>query len=125
MSNAVWSYRQMLRGTPASFFVMAAGVPLGVLLAWAELRLPALVVSEVTGGQTFLHAAQAVGALLALTFLAVGMRDFCKTILEAQESRYRFYLTSCLEEKSMAMFYQTYEKSRRETCASGPRKQAI
>ena len=44
MSNAVWSYRQMLRGTPASFFVMAAGVPLGVLLAWAELRLPALVV---------------------------------------------------------------------------------
>ena len=100
----------MLRGTPASFFVMAAGVPLGVLLAWAELRLPALVVSEVTGGQTFLHAALAVGALLALTFLAVGLRDFCKTILEAQESRYRFYLTSCLEEKSMAMFYQTYEK---------------
>ena len=110
MSNAVWSYRQMLRGTPASFFVMAAGVPLGVLLAWAELRLPALVVSEVTGGQTFLHAALAVGALLVLTFLAVGLRDFCKTILEAQESRYRFYLTSCLEEKSMAMFYQTYEK---------------
>lgn len=110
MSNAVWCYRQMLRGTPASFFVMAAGVPLGVLLAWAELRLPALVVSEVTGGQTFLHAALAVGALLALTFLAVGLRDFCKTILEAQESRYRFYLTSCLEEKSMAMFYQTYEK---------------
>ena len=100
----------MLRGTPASFFVMAAGVPLGVLLAWAELRLPALVVSEVTGGQTFLHAALAVGGLLALTFLAVGLRDFCKTILEAQESRYRFYLTSCLEEKSMAMFYQTYEK---------------
>ena len=61
----------MLRGTPASFFVMAAGVPLGVLLAWAELRLPALVVSEVTGGQTFLHAALAVGALLVLTFLAV------------------------------------------------------
>lgn len=89
---------------------MAAGVPLGVLLAWAELRLPALVVSEVTGGQTFLHAALAVGALLVLTFLAVGLRDFCKTILEAQESRYRFYLTSCLEEKSMAMFYQTYEK---------------
>ena len=73
----------MLRGTPASFFVMAAGVPLGVLLAWAELRLPALVVSEVTGGQTFLHAALAAGALLALTFLAVGLRDFCKTILEA------------------------------------------
>ena len=73
----------MLRGTPASFFVMAAGGPLGVLLAWAELRLPALVVSEVTGGQTFLHAALAVGALLALTFLAVGLRDFCKTILEA------------------------------------------
>lgn len=110
MSNAVWSYRQMLRGTPASFFVMAAGVPLGVLLAWAELRLPALVVSEVTGGQTFLHAALAASALLVLTFLAVGLRDFCKTILEAQESRYRFYLTSCLEEKSMAMFYQTYEK---------------
>ena len=64
----------MLRGTPASFFVMAAGVPLGVLLAWAELRLPALVVSEVTGGQTFLHAALAVGALLVLTFLAVGLR---------------------------------------------------
>lgn len=77
--------------------------------------------SEVTGGQTFLHAAQAVGALLALTFLAVGMRDFCKTILEAQESRYRFYLTSCLEEKSMAMFYQTYEKKQTRDLAQAGR----
>ena len=80
----------MLRGTPASFFVMAAGVPLGVLLAWAELRLPALVVSEVTGGQTFLHAALAAGALLALTFLAVGLRDFCKTILRPRRAATAF-----------------------------------
>ena len=50
-SNALWSYREMLRGAPASFFMMAAGVPLGVFLSWVEIRLPALVVA--VGGSLF------------------------------------------------------------------------
>ncbi len=109
-SNALWSYREMLRGAPASFFVMAAGVPLGVFLSWVEIRLPALVVAEVTAGQTFRHAALAVGSLLAAAFLATGLRDFCKTVLESLLSRYRFDLTTAIEHKSVTMFYETYEK---------------
>ena len=106
-SNALWSYREMLRGAPASFFVMAAGVPLGVFLSWVEIRLPALVVAEVTAGQTFRHAALAVGSLLAAAFLATGLRDFCKTVLESLLSRYRFDLTTAIEHKSVTMFYET------------------
>ena len=58
-SNALWSFREMLRGAPQSFWLTAAGVPLAVFLAWAEVRLPALVVSEVVSGRSFAHAALA------------------------------------------------------------------
>ena len=56
-NNALWSFRAMLKSAPKSFWLMSAVVPLAVFLAWAEIKLPALVVSEVSSGQTFAHAA--------------------------------------------------------------------
>lgn len=109
-SNAFWSFREMLHVTPQSFWLMAAGIPLGVFLAWAEIRLPALVVAEVTTGQTFAHAAMAIGILLGMTVLAVALRDFCATVLTAYLSRFRFSQFIRLDRKSMHCFYQTYEK---------------
>ena len=109
-SNAFWSFREMLHVTPQSFWLMAAGIPLGVFLAWAEIRLPALVVAEVTTGQTFAHAATAIGILLGMTVLAVALRDFCATVLTAYLSRFRFSQFIRLDRKSMHCFYQTYEK---------------
>lgn len=109
-SNAIWSFKEMLRGTPQSFWLMAAGVPLSVFLAWAEIKLPALVVSEVTAGQTFRHAALAVGILLGATLAATVLSNFCCIVLNAYVSRYRFRQCVRLEKKAMHCFYQTYEK---------------
>lgn len=109
-SNALWSFRGMLRGTPQSFWLMTAAVPLTVFLAWAEIRLPALVVSEVTARQTFLHAAVAVGILLGATLIAAALKEFCSTVQQAYMSRYRFSQSVRLHRKSMHCFYETYEK---------------
>ena len=43
-NNALWSFRAMLKSAPKSFWLMSAVVPLAVFLAWAEIKLPALVV---------------------------------------------------------------------------------
>ena len=40
-SNALWSFRGMLRDAPLSFWMMVLGVPVAVFLAWAENRLDA------------------------------------------------------------------------------------
>ena len=100
----------MLCSKPQSFWLMAAGVPLAVFLAWAEIRLPSLVVAEVTGGQTFAHAAAAVALLLGAMLAATALKDFFSTVLGAYVNRYRFRQDVLLSQKSMHCFYQTYEK---------------
>ena len=110
-SNALWSFRGMLREAQQSFWLMAAGVPLSVFLAWAEIRLPALVVAEVTAGRAFAHAAAAVGVLLCLTFAAVAARDLCKALLVSRLERFRFAQALALERKAMHCFYEQYEKT--------------
>lgn len=100
----------MLRCAPQSFWLMAACVPLSVFLAWTEIRLPALVISEVTAGQAFAHAAAAVGLLIGSAFAAAALKEFCRTVMEAYLSRYRYRQWVRLYRKSMCCFYQTYEK---------------
>ena len=109
-SNAVWSFREMLFTTPQSFWLMAAGVPLAVFLAWAELKLPALVVSVVTQGHTFAYAAISIGILLGAALAATALQEFCSTLLMAYLTRYRFRQCVQLYKKSMSCFYETYEK---------------
>ena len=82
----------MLHQAPETFWLMAAGVPLAVFLAWAEIKLPALVVAEVTTGQTFRRAAAVVGALLGGTLLVTMLRDFLTAALNGAESRFRLIL---------------------------------
>lgn len=108
--NALWSFQNMLRDAPQSFWLMAAGIPLSVFLAWTEIRLPALVVSEVVEKQSFWHAAAAVGILLGAAFAATALRDFCQNVRSAYLSRYRFKQYVALQRKSMRCFYQEYEK---------------
>lgn len=109
-SNAIWSFRGMLKNAPQSFWLMAAGVPLALFISWSKIKLPALVVSEVTQKQTFAHAAVAVGVLIALTFAAAALQGFCSTVLEAYMSKYRYSQSLLIEQKSMSCFYQEYEK---------------
>lgn len=109
-SNAMWSFREMLHDAPLSFWLMAIDVPIAVFLAWAEMKLPALVVSEVTAGQTFAHAAAAVGILLGATLAATALREFCSTILSAYLNRYLYRQSARIYRKSMHCFYQIYEQ---------------
>ena len=95
---------------PLAFWLMAIDVPLAVFLAWAEIKLPALVVSEVTAGQTFVHAATAVGILLGAILAATVLREFCSTILSAYLSRYLYRQGTRIYRKSMHCFYQIYEQ---------------
>lgn len=109
-SNALWSFREMLRGAPQSFWLTAAGVPLAVFLAWAEVRLPALVVSEVVSGRSFAHAALAVGLLIGAAFLANALKEFMEIIQKPYFDRYRFGEGVLLDKKAMRCYYQQYEK---------------
>ena len=109
-SNALWSFREMLHGAPQSFWLTAAGVPLAVFLAWAEVRLPALVVSEVVSGRSFAHAALAVGLLIGAVFLANALKEFMETIQKPYFDRYRFGEGVLLDKKAMRCYYQQYEK---------------
>lgn len=109
-SNTMWSFREMIRYTPQSFWLMTACVPLGVFLSWAEIRLPALVVSEVTTGQTFHHAVQSISLLIGLMLAAEALKKFFSVVVLAYQSRYRFRQGVRLDEKSMNCFYQIYEK---------------
>ena len=100
----------MLRGAPQSFWLTAAGVPLAVFLAWAEVRLPALVVSEVVSGRSFAHAALAVGLLIGAVFLAKALKEFMETIQKPYFDRYRFGEGVLLDKKAVRCYYQQYEK---------------
>ena len=100
----------MLRGAPQSFWLTAAGVPLAVFLAWAEVRLPALVVSEVVSGRSFAHAALAVGLLIGAVFLGKALKEFMETIQKPYFDRYRFGEGVLLDKKAMRCYYQQYEK---------------
>ena len=79
-SNALWSFRGMLRDALLAFWLTVLGVPVGVFLAWAEIRLPALVVAQVTEGRSFAQAAWAVGLLLGLMGLAAALQKALGTV---------------------------------------------
>ncbi len=110
LSNAWWSFRGMISGTPLSLLVMVLEVPLAVFLAWGEVRLPALVVGEVTRGASLRRAALAVGLFLLAVLLATVLRDTCETVLRVYLQKYRSLRGDELNRKAMECQYQTFEK---------------
>lgn len=105
----MWSYREMLRETPQTFWLMVGCVPLAVFLEWAGIQLPALVVEQVTTGQTFAHAATAVGILLGATLLAAALRDFLTAALRSAVQMLRYRENTALYRKVMRCLYQKFE----------------
>ncbi len=121
LSNAWWSLRGMISGTPVSLLVMVLEGPLAVFLAWSEVRLPALVVGEVTQGATLERAALTVGLFLLAVLAATVLRDTCETALRVLLQFYRSARGKELSRKSMTCHYQTFEK--KETRDLGTRAQ--
>ena len=110
LSNAWWSLRGMIHGTPVSLLVMVLELPLAVFLAWSEVRLPALVVGEVTRGESIRHAALSVGLFLLAVLIATVLRDTCETVLRVYLQKYRSLRGDELNRKTMECQYQTFEK---------------
>ncbi len=109
-SNALWSFRQMLRHAPAALLFLLLQLPPAVFLAWAEVRLPALVVGEVTAGRSFQETALAVGIFILAIFAATVLRDLCGTAAGNKLEIYRYLMGSELTRRSVSCFYQTFER---------------
>ena len=109
-SNAVWSFRELLRQEPAAFFLMALAVPLQVALSYMDIYLPALVVAQLTAKAPFLHAAFRVGVVVALMGLAGALKTFAEKMSGVYLSGYRSLKAVEVNRKSLTLFYQTYEK---------------
>ena len=109
-SNAVWSFRELLGQEPAAFLLMVLAVPLQVAVSYMDIYLPSLTVAELTAKASFSHAALRVGVLILLMFLANALINVAGSMSGAYLSRYRSAKGLEIKEKSLTMFFQSYEK---------------
>lgn len=110
LSNAVWSFRGMLKTAPLSFLFMALQIPVNVFLTYAEIYLPSLVVAEVTSQSLPEQAILKVNLLILIMLAAVSARTLMQSLAQSFLVRYRFHRSTALNRKSMEIFYQLYEK---------------
>lgn len=111
LSNAIWSFQGMLKEVPGAFWLMVLNVPLNVVLSYAKVYLPSLVVAEVVGKETFSHAAHGVGLVILFMFAAEALLLFSRNLAQnGCGMKYRIQKSFALERKSMGCFYQFYEK---------------
>lgn len=109
-SNFAWSLKMLLRYSKAAFFITALFIPINIGLRYLEIYLPSLVVSEVTNGQTFHHAAISVGVTMLLVMLGYIMIQALGHIRNSTLGIYRYKMTDLVTRKQLSMFYQTYEQ---------------
>ena len=108
--NAIWSFKGLLREAPLAFVAMALQMPLHIFLAYGAVYLPALVVGEVTGGESLAHGARRMGILLLMMLAADILLLFLHAVSDTSQTIYRKQKTVELNRKSMDCFYQIYEK---------------
>lgn len=110
-SNALWSFREVIREVPMTFGLMVFEVPVNIALSYAGVYLPSLVVAKVTEKETFSRAALSVGAVILLMFAAEVLLLFSRSLSQnSLGTKYRFQKGFELDRKSMDCFYQLYEK---------------
>lgn len=110
-SNALWSFREVIREVPMTFGLMVFEVPVNIALSYAGVYLPSLVVAKVTGKESFSRAALSVGAVILLMFAAEVLLLFSRSLSQnSLGTKYRFQRGFELDRKSMDCFYQLYEK---------------
>lgn len=109
LSNAIWSFQEILKEYPICFLPMVLEVPLNLFLSYAELYLPSLVIAEVTAHATLAHVAFRTGLVILLMLIANVLRTFTVGLSEAYLSKYSFLKRIKVTRKSMNCFFQTYE----------------
>lgn len=110
LSNAFWNFRQMRKDAPQALALMVAEVPVNVFLAWADVKLPALVVVQVMSGEALERAALRIGAFIGLMFLLSVTQRFLYSVSFSYLMRYRMRKGVEVDRKSMRCFFQTFEK---------------
>lgn len=111
-SNAVWSFRRMLKYAPVSFIMMTLRVPVNIALTYAGIYLPSLVVAQVTGNRTLTEAMTTVGLLMLAMLAGNLLNTVFGRLSGAHLGVYRYRVTSELNRKSLGCFYQTYESKK-------------
>lgn len=108
-ANAVWAARMLIQNSPATFAILVLLIPVDIGLQYLGIYLPALVVSEVTGAQTWRHAFIAVGGVMLALMSGTMLKQALGHIQEAKIGAYRYKLGDKIIRKRLSMFFQTYE----------------
>lgn len=111
----------LIRTSPETFFILALLVPVNIGLCWLGIYLPALVVSEVTSGQSVKHALLSVGGVMLAAMIGDLLTKALLHIKNSKLGTYRGRISKLISAKSVKMFYQTFEKKevrdlRRRAC---------
>lgn len=110
LANALWSTGMLARSSPAAFVIMALMIPVNIGTQYLGICLPALVVSEVTAGQTVWHALISVGGIMLALMMGNLFKQALRHVEDAKLGIYRYKLSDMLTRKGLGMFYQDYEK---------------
>ncbi len=109
-SNILWSFSKQLQYAPGMFVLYAVQMPVNVLLSYAAIYLPSLIVAEATGGRTFSHAAFSVGILMLAILLGNSFKKVFFYMAGSIQGFYRYHISYELDKKTLGCFYQQYER---------------
>ncbi len=111
-SNMLWSTKKQIQYAPLLLVMLVVQTPINVALAYADIYLPSLVVSEVTTNQTIYHAAHSVGLLMLLMLIGRLVQNVFFLSKQNQIGILRRESTFELRNKCLNCFYQIYESKK-------------
>ncbi len=111
-SNMLWSTKKQIQYAPMLLVLLVLQTPINVALAYADIYLPSLVVSEVTTKQTPLHAYKSVGIVMLLMLAGRLLQNIISLSKQKQIGILRYACTCEQQRKSLNCFYQLYESKK-------------
>lgn len=109
-SNLIWIFCKIRMITPSVFWALVLPVPIQVGLRYGAVILPALVVAEVTQGQSLKHAALRVGGLTLVMLVGEALKLTLSMIRKGKWGNFSSQVRYELDQKSMTCFYQMFER---------------
>ncbi len=111
-SNMLWSTKKQIQYAPMLLVLLVLQTPINVILAYADIYLPSLVVSEVTTKLTFSHASKSVGVVMFIMLLGRLLQNIISLSKQNQIDIFRQACTYEQQRKSLNCFYQLYESKK-------------
>ncbi len=108
-SNMIWSTKKQIQYAPMLLVLLVVQTPINVALAYADIYLPSLVVSEVTTKQTLSHACKSIGVVMIFMLIGHLLQNVIFLSKLNQIELLRYGSTYELRSKSLNCFYQLYE----------------